>query len=189
MRRVAALALCLMLAFTAAAEAGFTFRNGVTWDMSLRQVLDAEANPSYTNYGNEPMRLIQIEGVQAAGLEANVFYGFLEHQLVIEGYGFTDGVDSIDLPALAEAVSCVYGNASQTQEDIGRFMQLTDVLYGENWADRTAAGGTFYCWDAPDDTLILLTNAFGTVELAYVHESAILNYKRRQDLKYTTDGL
>ena len=176
MKKMMILLLCMVLACGAAlAEAGsFSFRNGVVWGMTQEEVVAAEGSQEYDTFEvSAKMAGIEYDDVVTSGVEAELNYLFINGALMIAGYEYDD--EDIDILTLSQTLDAKYG--AHEQADVDRLVALMKAYrpdnadYAELFSDEDSASIT---WTLPDGTYILLTDAYGDIQLAYFDEAAIL---------------
>ncbi len=160
---------CAALAEAAAQDAGFVFRNGITWGMTPEQVAAAENNPDADAYDDEALCFMKFEDVEAlAGLEGDANYIFLNHALVVCGYQFD--VVNADLETVLAAMTAEYGEP--TDSDPAALNAMLGNLYDST--DELADDAFFAGWTLPDGTYVGMTDSFGDIEVAFL-DVAVLN--------------
>lgn len=124
----------------------FRIREGVTWGMTMKQVLEAEGNPEYAEDDVEDVHVVTIEGKRVAGAECVVEYMFTEDALIMACFDYDTEDGAVSYEAMEAALTGRYGEASAVSDE------LKSALPGEMLSDVDALS----CWLLDSDTLVCL---------------------------------
>ena len=147
----------------------FIFRNGVTWNIDMEQVLSLEGNPEYEEkwFNSGMTRVIQIHGVSAAGVDdVTLEYCFMGDTLLQAGYDFTG--TEIDFDTLSRALTQVYGEPEI--EDRELLSRLNECVWGQPVEGEYQLAN----WHTPDGTYISLIDIIGMLLLDYTDQPSAL---------------
>ena len=189
-----AILACIICAGTcmAAQTDEFTFRNGVTWGMSLADVIAAE------NITEEPedrmmlpdgkeMLLLEDEDVTAAGLEADSEYIFVDDALYVCGYEFGD---ETDIDKLLESMEAKYGVSQPVNWEL--FAKLMTPLFPDEIESQMSymQSVEFSCeWDIDEQLYIMLYSDGGDIDLAYFDRADLLAWADEPYEEAATDAV
>lgn len=149
--------MCLMGCLAAADSVQtFEFRNGVTWNMGSREVLESEEIQEYTEEieTDEIMNgveVVMLSDVEVSKFNADLSYVFIEDSLQMCLYELT--MDEKEAAYLTGALKTKYGQLPvETNEFLyGMMCRLVPDVYGEE-----NPFGNGLCWHLPDGTVIQL---------------------------------
>ena len=194
------LALTMLLSCAALADQNengeFVFRGGVQWGMTRDGVMSREgidaSSDSVTEY-KLPARLmdvaaVQISGVSAAGVQAELTYIFADGLLVGAEYVFDSAV--ITLEQLRLSLHELYGNSL-----ILNRTRLEEALSGLTESDEAAEeqlqriiSGCNSAWECPATYIVLMTREDESAYMIlYLGEDVLAAQIRAS--KINTDGL
>lgn len=133
-------------------ENGFTFRNGVTWDMSPEQVSAIEILPlSGRNNG----RWSILASTQKAGVSlfvADLVYIFRDNRLKMICYDFGTEGNAESYEYLAGALESIYGESSVP--NAGEIVNIMEQIYPGRYSVNSIIGQK--AWHRGTDTSIYL---------------------------------
>ena len=114
------------------AGGGFSFRNGIRWEMTRELVKALEAVELVGRENGEWSILYPTVKVDVSRYQADLVYMFLNDQLKMIAYNFgTTGLDA-DFQYLTGALDSVYGE--HTEPDAGSIVgEESDVTAGSTW--------------------------------------------------------
>ena len=130
----------------------FSFRGGVTWNMSRDQVRKLETG-SLTERSQESWSILYPAGrVEVSRYQADLVYMFFNDQLKMITYDFGQDGTAADYAYLTGALDSVYGE--HTAPDPGIVAGLMDQIYpGYYNAERLTS---LVGWEAGEDTRVYL---------------------------------
>ena len=167
MKKTLAIILIMLLACTGLAEGtGFVFLGGITWGMSLNEVLAAAGNPEHDTYDAGAMSGLEIDDATYAGAECDIMFNFLDDRLIMCGYEYD--AEDIRIDALAEAISAEYGPESEM--DVANVVEIYNLMFGEGRMNEEflTARETRY-WALEDGTVILIiAYSADTLDVAFM---------------------
>ncbi|MBN1777323.1 MAG: hypothetical protein JW811_04295 [Clostridiales bacterium] len=168
------LALALFTADAAAAEGTFTFRNGVTWDTTPEEMLNAEglrlssARVHSRDYNGYSFISIKEEGMD----DESVFYIFREGELFMAYTTLPKDTGTVGVfDDAAAKYSVLYGTPVEMPGEVLSMMYNIFVPGSTVPEDF----GRLLAWWLSDGTLAVLLGFRGTNVMSYLHEQRILD--------------
>ncbi len=188
MKRIPALVLALLLMFptlalaggvipnlrdtpTAApeAEAVFTFRGGVHWNMTRELVKSLESLELMEQSRDGWSILIPLTRVEVSKFNADLVYMFYNDRLKMISYDFGAGGTEADFQYLTGALDSVYGD--HTEPEASEIKGIMDQIYPGYYEEPRLLNRK--AWKAGGDTLIYLYYyADGAYAILYVSAGA-----------------
>ena len=194
MRKISAFVLVFallagVLSCPAFAAGQFSFREGITWDMSPEEVKQIEGKVI------EDGEWARDNGITTLDYDKNVsrffarecFLFFNDRLYGVHyefGYPNEEGETEIYV-YLKRAMTSLYGESRfASYEDLDRFAKVMEPV--ETW-DYGNEPDKLVLWDLPDDTTAVLYTSWGECEIAYYHFESLMDLPL--DGQYNTENL
>ncbi|MGI6690573.1 MAG: DUF6273 domain-containing protein [Christensenellales bacterium] len=171
----AQLALCLMpvpmLAKEAADEYVFTFRNGITWDLTLEEAMAVEGVPEGIAYIDGNISTFYVNGASFAGLSVDLFYCSMNGVLIC--IGCIPGRDLGSAKAFEDikaALTGMYGQPNMTE--LSRVRNIVNIINRNDEETDSIEESPWAGWVLPDErTLVYTSDIDGSVGLLFLNEA------------------
>ncbi|MBR7188687.1 MAG: hypothetical protein IKD53_09040 [Clostridia bacterium] len=153
MKRVLTALLALALtALPALAESeSFAVRGGITWGMTVQEVLDAEDGSRAEAEREAGFDVLELDDVELYGFVGDLEYFFSADALAACVCEYEAKSSGADFPSLEQALTDDYG--APLESDVERWNLLEDILDGEMESRRA---DRFSSWQLEDGTLVAL---------------------------------
>ena len=127
MKKLLAIMLLMMFAFCACAEESFTFREGIEWGMSQKEVLAAEGNPKYESDDDDGVRTIEINNLTQGGAKCSIEYGFAHDDLFMATIEYDLDETSVSFDQIEAKLTQRCGAPSDFNSDIKSLLSKDDL--------------------------------------------------------------
>lgn len=129
MKRMISIVLILLFAFCAFAEEEepFSFREGIEWGMTQKEVLAAEGNPKYETDDDDGVRTIEIDNVTQGGAECDIEYGFVHDALFMATIEYDLDEANISFDQIESKLKERCGAPSDFNSDIKSLLSKDDL--------------------------------------------------------------
>ena len=159
------LAITLVLLFACtAAGAAFSMRNGITWDTTVSQMLEAEGRLDGGNINRGDYNgMTYFYLWNRDGVSEDVYYAFRGDQLLMAYFLLSGGAEAY--ASQADAQTAAYGTpADITADAVGA---LVSTLYPNTYLASVTA------WQLSDGSLAVLFTADGQCYMAFINQPAL----------------
>lgn len=149
---------------TTFAGAAFSMRNGITWDTTVSQMLEAEGRLDGGNINRGDYNgMTYFYLWNRDGVSEDVYYAFRGDQLLMAYYLLPGGAEAY--ASQAEAQKAAYGApADITADAVGA---LVSTLYPNAYLSSVTA------WQLSDGSLAVLFTADGQCYMAFINQPAL----------------
>ena len=170
----AQLALCLTpapaLAEETAGEYVFTFRNGITWDSTLEEAMEAEGLFGRDVHTDGGISMFSVNSALFAGLTVDLFYCSMNGTLIC--IGCIPDRDTDNAEALADikaALTGMYGQPNMTE--LNRVLNIIRIVSRSDVETVPVEASPWAGWVLPDERTLVFASDVDGVGLIFLNEA------------------